>query len=87
MYFLEYYYLRCRSVTYAQRVVRTLDKGGIHGWVAKLPSKGISEGCGYSVKIAGHKLYPALDIVRYNGLELVGIYAVGEDGVPYEVRP
>ena len=84
---MDYYYLRCRSVTYAQRVAKTLDKDGIHGWVAKLPSRGISEGCGYSVKIAGYKLYPALDTIRQNRLELVGVYAVGDDGVPYEVRP
>ena len=84
---MEYYYLRCRSLTYGQRVVRILEKNGVHGWIAKLPSRGIYEGCGYSVKIAERKLYPALEIIRDNGLEPLGVYAVGDDGIPYEVQP
>lgn len=74
------YLILCRSLTYAQRTARILERSGISNHVMRTP-RGISgEGCGYSVRISEHRLGDALVLLRKEGLGPKQVYVQrGED--------
>lgn len=61
------YLLMCRSLTYAQKSARLLERSGITAAVVKAPQGLSSSGCGYAVSL--HRNFDAaLDILRSSGL-------------------
>ncbi|MCL2568938.1 MAG: DUF3343 domain-containing protein [Oscillospiraceae bacterium] len=61
---MVYYLITCRSLTYAQKAARALERAGITAHIMRTP-KGLSkEGCSYSVKVSEQRGPLALRILK-----------------------
>ncbi len=74
------YLIRCRSLTYAQRTARALERAGISSIVTRTPQYISDDGCGYCVKLSEKRLSEALVVMKNAGLQPGKIYIQGEDG-------
>ncbi len=83
---MVYYLLICRSLTFAQRAARTLERAGITVIVTKVPQSISSDGCGYCVKVSAKNITNALVVLRNAELYPVKIYVLFADGGLNEVR-
>ncbi len=72
--------LMCRSLTYGQRTVRTLERAGITGTLIRAPRSVSQRGCGYSVIVTARNLRRALNALREAGLAPERIYEKTPDG-------
>ena len=63
-----HYLIMCRSLTYAQRAAKILERSGITAIVKRAPQSVSSAGCGYCIQIAEKKIPDALKILKSNGL-------------------
>lgn len=65
---MPYYLLLCRSITYAQRMSRALERSGITSRFFR-PPMGLSDrGCSYAVRVGERDLPAALERLRAEGL-------------------
>ena len=69
-----HYLIMCRSLTYAQKIVQILERGGIRAWLIRSPVSMSPSGCSYSVKIAQKDLPRALTLMNHFRLPYIGIY-------------
>lgn len=65
---MHQYLLLCRSLTYAQRASRVLERKGITATITKVPKSVSGQGCGYCVKVLEKNLAQALSALRDEGL-------------------
>lgn len=79
------YLLMSRSLTYAQRAARVLERAGVTAVVSKIPMGVADSGCSYCVKISERKLPLALKALRSAELDPLRIYALTTDGSVSEV--
>ena len=79
------YLILCRSLTYAQRTARVLERSGIHGHVMRTPRTISGEGCGYSVKISEPWLAKALTALNREGMGPGQVYVERQDHTFSEV--
>lgn len=79
------YLILCRSLTYAQRTARILEREGVRGSVMRLPRAISTEGCGYCVKISEHWLVTALTALKREGMGPKQVYMEREDHTYSEV--
>lgn len=78
---MVYYLIMCRSLTYAQKLSRALEKAGITAQILRSPTSISPTGCSYSVRISGHSLSRALMILNREKLPHLGIYVgTSQDG-------
>lgn len=82
-----YYLIICRSLTYAQRTARALEKAGISGYVVRAPKSVAGEGCSHGVKVAETRLAQALQILGKEGLTPKRVYMQDGSGGYQEVMP
>lgn len=75
----------CRSLTYAQRGVRLLERAGISAYLVRAPRLIAQAGCAYCVKVSQRWLERALELMREAGLIPRGVYRQLEDGNYEEV--
>jgi hypothetical protein len=75
------YLLICRSVTYAQRTARVLDRTGITAVVTRTPKELTIDGCSYCVRIPGRHMTEALVAIKNAGLPPARVFAQSENGV------
>lgn len=75
-----------RSVTFAQRMQRTLARHGIRCRIFRAPRDLTDRGCAYAVQIAGEDLAGALTALRREGLDPVQVF-LSQRGVFREVAP
>ena len=71
---MEYYLILARSVTYAQRMQRSLERVGIRSRFARAPRDLTNLGCAYMVQIAAADLSQALVAIHRDGLDPVQIF-------------
>ncbi len=69
---MVYYLIICRSLTYAQRSARVLERAGISGYVMRAPKSVVGEGCSHCVRVAEKWLAPALAALKREGLGFTG---------------
>ena len=69
-----------RSVTFAQRGERLLNRSGIRCALQRTPKWMEQQGCGYSLRIKTENILPAVDILRENRVPLRKIYGQGPEG-------
>lgn len=69
-----HYLIVCRSLTYAQKVLQILERGGIQSWMIRSPVSMSHSGCSYSVKIAQKDLPRALALMNHFHLPYIAIY-------------
>ena len=64
----------CRSLTYAQKAARALERAGITASILRAPKEISKEGCAYCVKVSDRKLETALTILKTTGTRVIGVY-------------
>jgi len=74
------YLVRCRSLTYAQRTAKALERVGITALVTKVPQYISDDGCGYCVKLSEKRFSLALITMKNAGIQPGKIYVQGADG-------
>lgn len=79
------YLFMCRSLTYAQKAARTLERRGIAAGVTKAPKLAAGNGCGYCVSVSCGRGVLAADILRKEGLLQGKIFEQSDDGQAAEV--
>ena len=84
---MVYYLLTCRSLTYAQKSARALERAGITAIVVRVPREIAAEGCGYSVRISEKWLSQALVTLKSAGLYPIKVFMKYADGRLNEVKP
>jgi hypothetical protein len=82
---LVYYLMICRSLTYAQRTARELERSGITAIVTKIPHMITTDGCGYCVKVSGKHIANALVTLKNAGMYPIKIFVLYADGNCNEV--
>ncbi|MDR0813356.1 MAG: DUF3343 domain-containing protein [Oscillospiraceae bacterium] len=81
---MKYYYIVCRSVTYAQKTVKTLETSGISAVMYRTPKAMALEGCSYCVKITEARLTEAIKLLSSKSLQPLRVFARFDDGSFYE---
>jgi len=83
---MSYYLLLCRSITYAQRMSRALERAGITARFFRPPMGLTDRGCSYAVRVGEQSLPAALDRLRSEGLLPMRIFHADGGGAFREVR-
>lgn len=81
-----FYLLLCRSLTYAQRSARFLERKGMTAIVIKAPPAAAANGCAYALRIAARHYPYALELLQNSGLSPMRVFAL-ENGELREVSP
>ena len=58
-----------RSLTYAQRAARSLQRNGIPADITKAPQGTTDRGCTYCLRVAESRLYATLNALQQDGIE------------------
>lgn len=82
---MVYYLIICRSLTYAQRSARVLERAGITGYVMRAPKSVVGEGCSHCVRVVEKWLAPALKVLNREGLGPKRVFLQDADGAYSEV--
>lgn len=72
---MEHYLILARSVTYAQRMQKALDRAGIASRVYRAPRDLTNLGCAYALRVAPKDLREALSALHREKLSPVQIFA------------
>ncbi len=64
-----HYLLTFRSLTYAQRASRVLERAGVTGTVSRVPKAAATRGCAYCVIVAARHRERGLAVLKSAGLE------------------
>jgi hypothetical protein len=83
---VEYDLIIARSVTYAQRMQRTLAKAGVRCQIFRAPRDLTDRGCAYAVRLDPAELAPALVALHRESLDPVQIFLY-QKGSYREVAP
>ncbi|NMA36783.1 MAG: DUF3343 domain-containing protein [Papillibacter sp.] len=67
---MKYYYLVFRSLTYAQKGSRALNRAGLSSTITRPPSEINSEGCAYSLKVSETRKNAALNALSKAGISV-----------------
>ena len=78
------YLIMCRSLTYAQKAARLLERNGINVGIRRAPQELSGAGCSYSVSVRANKAIKAVEILRENLLQ-GRIFEISTDGNVKEV--
>lgn len=82
---MVYYLIICRSLTYAQRTARVLERAGIASSILRAPKSIAGEGCSHCVRVAERWLAVSLKALNQEGLGPKRVYLQGADGSYSEV--
>lgn len=74
------YIIMLRSMTFAQKAKRILERGGIFSSVTKAPQSANPDGCTYGVKIGERNLEKAKKLLRDAGISISGVFALSPWG-------
>ena len=69
-----------RSITYAQRAKRVLEKSGLSAYVIKPEAHLVGNGCGFAVKVSEAYLPETVEILKNSGFDIGKIYLSDENG-------
>ena len=69
-----------RSVTYAQRAKRALEKMGISAYVIKPEASLIGNGCGFAIKVSEGYLAETIDVLKKQNYEIGKVFLREKDG-------
>lgn len=82
---MVYYLITCRSLTYAQKAARALERAGITASIMRTP-KGLSrEGCSYCVKVSERRASLALNVLRETDTRISRVFTQYPTGEIREV--
>lgn len=75
----------CRSLTYAQRGVRLLERAGVSAYLVRAPRLIAQAGCAYCIRVSQRWLERSMALLREAGIMPRGVYQPLEDGSYEEV--
>ncbi|MCL2842628.1 MAG: DUF3343 domain-containing protein [Oscillospiraceae bacterium] len=79
------YLILCRSLTYAQKAARALERVGITATILRTP-KGLSqEGCSYCVRVSERSITIAMTALRETNAKITRVYVCHPTGEIREV--
>ena len=81
---MEHYIILARSVTYAQRMQKSLGRAGIRCYIFRPPRDLTDMGCAYAVRIVISDLPEAKAVLQRDGLNPVQIF-IYQNGLYQEV--
>ncbi len=76
----------CRSLTYAQRIAKVLERSGVWARVVRTPRSISKGGCGYSVRVPHGSLTTALKTLKQIGLPVKAAFSADGMGGYEEVE-
>lgn len=82
---MVYYYIVCKSLTYAQKTAAVLERSGIMAHILRTPQQISPRGCSHSVKISQRTLTNALTVLKRAQLTPTQVYIAKGDGSYREV--
>lgn len=82
---MKVYLITFRSVTYAQRGERLMNRTGFRCSVRRTPRWMEEQGCGYSLRVQTDEIARAVQILRREQLPLRKVYLRRDDGGLEEV--
>jgi len=71
---VEHYLILARSVTFAQRMQKALERIGIRCLIARAPRDLTDLGCAYVVRVAAADIHAAISALRRAALDPVQIF-------------
>ena len=77
----------CRSLTYAQRASRAIERTGLRASLVRIKPELTDKGCGYAIKVIEKNLGQSLEIMEKNSIQAGKIFSIGEDGSYRERTP
>ena len=77
---MKQYYITFRSVTFAQRGERTLNKAGIRCTLLRTPRWMEEQGCGYCLRIWTEDVSRSVELLRKNRVNMRRVYVQKGDG-------
>ena len=80
------YYITFRSVTFAQRGEKLLQRKGIRIHLMRTPRWMEEQGCGYALKLWTGDLQRVVNLLQENRIRLRKVYVQREDGGLEEVK-
>ena len=83
---MQYSLILCRSLTYAQRAAKTLERAGVTATVRKAPQGASDRGCTYAVKLRSASLDRALQLLKETGIPYGKRFHIQPDGSLQEVE-
>ena len=83
---MNFYFITFRSVTYAQRAEKLLNRQGIRVSLMRTPRWMEEQGCGYALKLWSNDIAPVVKLLRENKIPLRKVYIQLEDGHMEEVK-
>lgn len=73
-----------RSVTFAQRGQRALQREQIQNRLHRTPRNLSERGCGYCLRLRGWEAPRAVEVLRREGIPYEKLYAIRENGTTQE---
>jgi hypothetical protein len=83
---MKTYFVTFRSITFAQRGERVLQKAGISCLLQRTPRWMEAQGCGYSLRLSMQEMPKAIAMLRQQRVPMRKIYLQMEDGEVQEVQ-
>ncbi len=71
---VEHYLILARSVTYAQRMQRALERAGIRSRIFRAPRDLTDAGCAYALRLGVRDLREALTVLHEAGLDPLQVF-------------
>ena len=78
--------IMCRSLTYAQRAMRTLERSGVTVALLKVPQSVSQTGCSYGLRISARYLDYSLRMLREKEQPFGKVFRYLADGTLEEVE-
>ena len=82
---MDYYLIMCRSLTYAQRALYTMERSGISGSLVKVPQSVSQTGCSYGVRIPSRYLHKSIELLKEKNVPFGKVFRYLSDGELEEV--
>lgn len=83
---MGFYFITFRSVTFAQRAEKLLNRQNIRVSMMRTPRWMEEQGCGYALKLWTNDIMNAVSLLRENRIQLRRVYSQSPDGEMEEVR-
>lgn len=82
---MEQYLIMCRSLTYAQKALYTLERGGVRSSLVKVPQSVSHTGCSYGIRVSLKSLYSGIELLRSKNVSFGKVFRYMQDGSLEEV--
>ena len=77
---MVHYIIMCRSLTYAQRTAKALERMGITAVISRPPADIAGEGCAYGVRVREKNLRAALKALKDAGISYGRVFMLRPGG-------